>query len=499
MSTDIHYDYKPQGETLERYILDNGRRVFICGPLGSGKTNASCWKLFRYICGQAPDANGVRRSRWGAVRNTFPDLLGTTAKDWIELFGDLGRFVKSGYLPPTHTMRFVLEDDTIVDAEVVFMALDREEHVRKLRGTQFTGMWLNETKELPFAVIEMADLRVGRFPTEVEPTYYGIFGDTNAPDTDHWYYRLAEVDRPEGWSFHKQPGGLIRVGETGPWQLNPLAENVNNLPGRGRYYVEGAQGKKDAWIMVNLANIYGFSFDGKAVYPDYNDNLHCRSFDLVPEWGLHIGLDFGLTPAALICQRAPWGQWRVVDELCTESTGIIRFASQLKVFLRERYPDVKVKTITGDPAGDQRQSADNEERTTFQLLRANGIDASPAPGNNDFSLRTEAFAAPMRTLIDGQPGFLINPRAKITRKGLAGGYHFRRIKVGGDERFEDKPVKNGFSHPCEAGQYCFLGAGEGTVIRGHKVDPNEAAAYRRDRGYARDEREDREDEEERMS
>ena len=490
--TGIHYDYKPQGPTLERYILDSTRRCFICGPLGSGKTNASSWKLFRYMRAQAPDANGVRRTRWGAVRNTFPDLLGTTSKDWLDLFGDLGRFVKSGYLPPTHTLTFGLEDNTVVNAELVFMALDREEHVRKLRGTQFTGIWLNETKELPFAIVQMADLRVGRYPHDVEPTYYGIFGDTNAPDTDHWYYRLAEVDRPEGWSFHRQPGGLMRDGVTGPWQLNPLAENLDNLPGRGRYYIEGAQGNKDSWVHVNLGNQYGYSIDGKPVYPDYNDLMHCRAFDTVKEWGLHIGLDFGLTPAALFCQRTPVGQWRVRRELPTESTGIIRFARELKAFLDTHFPGVPILSITGDPSGDQRQEADNNERTVFQLLDANGVAAVPAH-TNDFSIRTEAFAGPMRTLIDGEPGFIIHPDCRVTRKGLAGAYHFRRVKVAGDERYQDEPVKNEYSHPCEAGQYAFLGAGEGArIISNSAATKKDAEEYRRSRGYG--EREDREEE-----
>ncbi len=482
MGTAFRFDYKPQGPTLERYILDRSRRALICGPLGSGKTNASCWKLFRHLCEQAPDMKGTRKSRWAAIRNTYPDLLGTTAKDWLEMFGDLGRFVKSGYEPPTHSLVFGLEDGTVVNAEVVFMALDRAEHVRKLRGTQLTGAWLNETKELPFAVIEMVDLRVGRYPQEVEPTWHGIFGDTNAPDTDHWYYRLAEVDKPEGWSFHKQPGGLMRQGPDAPWVLNPAAENVHNLPGRGLYYTDGAQGKTDDWIKVNLANEYGYAIDGKPIYPDYRDSLHCQPFDIVAEWGLHIGLDFGLTPAALFCQRTPWGQWRVRHELTTESTGVIRFAGELKRFIATNFPGVPILSITGDPAGDQRQAGDSEERTVFQLLEANDIKATPAP-TNDFGMRTEAFAAPMRRLIDGRPGFLIHPDAKVTRKGLAGAYHFRRMKVAGDERFEDKPSKNMYSHPCEAGQYALLGAGEGAVLVKRSGAKADAEAFRRARGY----------------
>jgi hypothetical protein len=37
--------------------------------------------------------------------------------------------------------------------------------------------------------------------------------DTNPPDDDSWYYRVAEKEKPEGWEFFKQPGGLLEVGD----------------------------------------------------------------------------------------------------------------------------------------------------------------------------------------------------------------------------------------------------------------------------------------------
>lgn len=457
----IEFAYAPQGPTLEQYILSREQRTFICGPLGSSKTNASCWKTFRIMMEQAPDANGVRKTRIAAVRNTYPDLFGTTIKDWLEMFEGLGRFVKGGLEPPTHHLRFELDDGTIVEAELIFLALDRAEHVKKLRGLQLTAAWINETKEIPFAVVQMLDLRVGRYPQSVEPTWYGIFGDTNAPDTDHWYYRLAEEQRPDGWLFLKQPGGLMRDHKDAPWRENPSAENIQNLP-KG-YYLKGAQGKDEAWILVNLANEYGAVHDGKPVYPDYRDATHCRDFELIKEHGLHIGLDFGLTPAAIFAGRTPSGQWRWRRELVTEDTGIIRFAGEMKRFLLEHFPGWPIASITGDPAGDQRQAGDSEERTVFQLLKAEGIEATPAP-TNDFALRTEAVSAPLRRMIDGEPGFLIHPDCKITRKGMQGGYMFKRVKVAGDERFRDQPDKNRFSHPCEAGQYVMLGAGEHKLV-----------------------------------
>lgn len=483
MTAEVHYTYKPQGETLEQYILSEEQRTMIMGPLGSGKTNASCWKGYRVMLNQAPDRTGARKSRGIAIRNTYPDLFSTTIKDWLDMFEPLGRFKQGGLEPPTHHLLFKLEDGTHVDAEMVFLALDREDHIKKLRGLQATFGWVNEVKELPFSVLQMLDLRLGRYPKDVRPTWYGMFGDTNAPDTDHFYYRMAEEMRPAGWRFLRQPGGLIRKNADSPWEPNPLAENVQNLP--RDYYAKGAEGKTEQWIKVNLANEYGFVQDGKPIYPDYRDSVHCKEFELVPGLGLHIGLDFGLTPAAWIGQRMANGQWRIRYEVCTTDTGVIRFAIELKRFLAEKCPGFSISGITGDPAGDQRQPGDSEERTVFQLLEANDIVAQPAH-TNDFAVRTEAVSAPLRRMIDGEPGFLLHPDCKISRKGMQGAYRFRRLKVSGDEKYQDVPEKNAFSHPCEAGQYLMLGGGEGVaVLRGNSAQAAaDAEKYRAQRGLA---------------
>ena len=269
-----------------------------------------------------------------------------------------------------------------------------------------------------------------------------------------------------------------------PWEVNPKAENIQNLP--LNYYRNGLQGKTDAWILVNLANEYGYVGDGMPVYPDYVDSVHCKAFDLVPNMPIHIGLDFGLTPAAQIGQRMPNGQWRVRYEVVTTDTGIAKFAGILKTFLGDHCSHTPIGSITGDPAGDQRQPGDNEVRTVFQILEANGIKAVPAPFNNDFTIRTEAVSKPLRTMIDGEPGYLLHPDCKVTRKGMQGAYKFRRLKVAGDERYENQPVKNAYSHPCEAGQYMHLGAGEGVALlqpNGDEVSAD-AAAYRKKRGLA---------------
>ena len=52
---------------------------------------------------------------------------------------------------------------------------------------------------------------------------------------------------------------------------------------------------------------------------------------------IFIGIDFGLTPAAVFGQTTASGQWRWIDELVTEDIGAVRFAELLGPMLRGRY------------------------------------------------------------------------------------------------------------------------------------------------------------------
>lgn len=468
----VPYRFKPQGETLRQYLLDRSQRCFICGPLGSGKTKASCWKAFRVMVDQAPDRNKIRRTRILAVRNTYSDLFGTTIKDWLEMFRPLGRFVGGGKEAPTHYIDFDLPDGTRVMSEMIFLALDNEDDVRKLRGTQLTAAWLNEAKELAFGIFAMLDLRIGRYPNQTDggPSWKGIFGDTNAPDTDHWYYKMAEEDKPEGWKFLKQPGGMIRASVTSPWRPNPRAENLRNLVGGIEYYIKGIQGKGDDWIAVNIGNEYGFVKSGKPVYPDFSDGVMVRDFELVKELGIGVGIDFGLFPGAAFGQRSINGQWRIRRELVAEDTGTQRFAAEIKRVLNTHFMGWPINGIWGDPAGGQRQGGDVDARTNFQLMGAVGVEVTPACATNDIAMRVEAFSAPMRRLIDGEPGILIHSDCKVLRKGCQGGYAYRRVKVVGEERYRDMPCKDRYSHIADAGQYLLLGGGESVRVVGGTVN-----------------------------
>jgi len=470
----VEVGFRPQGRVLHDFMASDARVQLIRGPLGSAKTATCAYKVFHYLCSQTPNAKGVRPSRWAIVRNTYPDLRSSTIKDWREMFGEdaFGSFAWTS--PPEHEMAFKLGDGTRVEATIMFIALDREDDVRKIRGTNLTGIWFNEIKEIPKAIVDMADGRHGRYPTKlaggVECDWHGIIGDYNSPDEDHWLYRLAEEDKPEGWAFFRQPGGVIWDGER--WVPNADAENLGNLP--EGYYARQVAGKDHDWIKVNLGNEYGYVQDGKPVYPEYSDSVHCREFEADPHLPLILGWDFGLTPSVEIAQMSPRGQLRFVDELCAEDMGVYQFARDVvKPHLARHYAGYHIGVSWADPAGTRGES---DESRALDILNDVQIDADihrvplqmgfytePAAGGNAMTPRLEAVKGFLTRMIDGAPGMLVHPRCKMLRAGFNGKYCYRRLKVSGDERYRDVPDKNDWSHPHDAAQNVALAAQGGYV------------------------------------
>ncbi len=463
--------------TVAKFFKSKGFVRGIMGPVGSGKSYACCAEIWRRAIQQKPSPrDGIKYTRFAIVRNTNPMLKTTTLKTWLELMPEhVWGPVK--YSPPIiHHIKLPPRDGAAgIDCEVIFLALDDPKDVRKLLSLELTGAWVNEARELPKAVIDGLTHRVGRFPTRADggPTWHGVIMDTNPMDDDHYWYRLAEKEKPRGkyaWDFFKQPGGVLEVGidelpdempeaqgfihQSGRWwRTNPKAENIKNLP--TGYYEQLLGGKNLDWIQCYAQGKYTFVQEGRPVWPEYNDSLMAEDLEANPELPVHVGLDFGLTPAAIFAQKMRNGRWHVLHELVTFDMGLNRFAEMLKSELESRFPGFEMM-IWGDPAGMQRDQI--FETTAFDHLKTLGLLARPT-ATNEFRTRREALAIPMGRLIDSKPGFLISRKCNRLRKALAGGYHFKRVAIGaGHERFRDTPNKNEHSHVGDAAGYCLLGS-----------------------------------------
>ena len=436
------------------YIRDRSFVSLIEGPVGSGKTVGTFMKQMAVALSQEPHER-VRYSRHVIIRNTYPELRSTVIKSFQDWFPEEVAPINWAS-PITAKLDFWLPDKTRVKAEWLFLALDRPEDAAKIRGLELTTAAGSEMSELNKATLDIMTQRVGRYPPKRwgGPTWYGVMGDTNFPDDDHWIYRIFEEEKPEGFRLYKQPGGLLE--RDGGFIPNPAAENIQNLPGGHEYYQRMVHGKTKEWIKVFVLAQYGTINTGRPVYPNYNDEIHCKEIKPYPNLPLIIGMDYGLTPAAAICQISPRGQFRVLAEVVTpegQTMGARQFARDLlKPFLAMHFPGYKVQ-IVGDPAGVRR--ADSDEKTAFMALAEEGLPSMPAISNEP-EQRKDAVNIYLTSMSDGQPNYLISPNARTIRKGMNGGYHYKRIQVTGDERYRDVPDKNEYSHPVEAKEYAAL-------------------------------------------
>lgn len=472
---EIKYTASP---TLAKFHASKAFVRGVRGPIGSGKSVGMCIEVFTRLNQQEKDKSGKRRSRWAIIRNTYPELETTTLKTWLdwfpeEIFGKVSRRV-----PICHYFQY-----NDIEAEVYFLALDRPEDVKKLLSLELTGVFVNEARELPLKVIQTCCDRVGRYPSqrsrpnEIDaahwPTWYGVIMDTNSMDEDHWWPMMAgdselpqDFTIPDNWEFFSQPPAAFeekRDNGRSKWVLNPNAENLENLP--QNYYRNLIAGKSNAHVRVYVGNKYDSTTDGDPVYEEFSEDVHVAAEEMkaIPTRTIHVGLDFGRTPAAAFGQVDMFGQYRDLHELVTEGIGAERFSSLLKAEIAEAFPHVPFERFEfwGDPSGAYFQSgADN---TYFQILQANGIPVRAAP-TQDPTLRIEAGREPLeRMLHGGKPAYQINKKCKVLIKGFKGGYCYVKSKTDGTKKHE-KIDKNRFSHVHEARQYGMSGAGFGKKV-----------------------------------
>lgn len=457
----------------------------------SGKSVGMCWEIFTRAQEQAPSPHdNVRRSRWVVTRNTYGELTSTTMKTWLAWFPE-HRFgkVKDGS-PITQMCRWGLPDGTKVELEMLFLALDRPDHLAKLLSLEITGAWMNEAREQPQEILDGLDGRIGRYPSAMDGgcTWRGIIMDTNSPDDDHWWYVLAELteDPTKKFLFLSQPSGDGPDAENLSW-LDQTPDTLKHPPGsevreaRGRGYYEALKGGKTKnWIKIYVKGQYGTSEDGKPVYAEeWNDEIHVRP--LVPIQGvpLQIGLDFGLTPAAVIGQTDARGRLLLLNEICGNGIAIRQFLEDALVpLLLAEYPQWYAKRqatpamirFWGDPAGEQPSQTD--ARTCFQEVKDQKFRIRAAR-TNDFVPRRSAVAWFLSKMSGGLPSLLVDPKCKLIRKGFNGSYKYRRIRVTGEARYADEPMKNAYSHPHDALQYLALECGgvQGSMVRQFDLPP----------------------------
>lgn len=419
---------------------------FVVGPVGSTKTTAALIKIGYEAKRIKASPDGIRRSRVAVIRNTRQMLWDTTIPDFVKWYPD----GEAGILEKTNS-KFQLKFDD-VECEVLFRGLDDANDVRRLLSLQLTFGVMDEFREINPDIYNALTGRLGRYPDKTMngvgacddngKQVHKVWGATNPPDMDTFWEKIL-TDPPDNMHVTVQPSGLSQE-----------ADWVQYLP--DGYYENLCEGKSEDWIDVYVHGDFGKSLSGQPVFRAFDRDVHVSKQTLnyikLSTHPLIIGMDFGLTPACTINQIDMQGRLLTFADLVSDGMGTLRFCREkLKPLLANKFPGMNV-LIIGDPAGQQR--AQTDERSVFDILRAEGFRVISAKSNSVVA-RINAVDKMLTRTVDGKPAHLIDPCCTNLISSLRGGYRYK-IRQNGEK--DDKPEKNSHSHIADAHQYACLHA-----------------------------------------
>lgn len=488
----MQFDYTAN-KTFARIHHDFCKYLFVRGSVGSGKSVGSIWHIFLNAMSQNVQSDGVRRSRYGIFRATYPSLKSTTIQTWKQWFNPI---MKITYGSPIEA-RFSFphpDGQTHVEIELVFIALERENEINKLQSLELTGAHMNEAHEMPQEIHQMLKSRIGRYPAIKDGGANNpfILCDYNSIPTDHWLYTLAEeTEGLKNHSFYVQPPAMLICDEHDPEQIaqdldgifykvNSNADNLQFLP--VDYYIDQITGAESEWVSVFVMNNYGSTRKGRPVYKAYKDRIHCPGTKVIAHNGIPIviGIDVGLTPAAAFTQLTSMGTMLVLAEIVTENTSIHEFIDDfLWPMIREKFQGFPFHIVM-DPAALNRSA--NDKKSAYDIFIEKGLPCDTARTNDPLA-RREAVNFFLRKV----DGIILSPQCMVLRKGFISEYKFEKMNsVIGSAKFRDKPEKNMYSHVHDGLQYAALYHNEGRVFgnvskiepaNGYNVGPNNVAGY----------------------
>jgi hypothetical protein len=446
-------------QVVDEFLQDNQNHVkMLMGPVGSGKSSACCVHMYMTAMNMPPGKDGIRRCKWGVVRNTYSQLKTTTIRTWLNWFPEEYFGKVRGDSPLTH----VIKNDE-VHIEIIFLAVESLNDVVRLKSLELTAVYVNEaqffqSRELMQTFIE----RTNRYPDK--HTTGGSLGkplvimDCNPPSNRHWIYQIFEKERPEGFKIYKMPAALIKT-EEGKWANNPDCDYLWQVTEDGhepRYWLDLAQGATEEYIKVSLCGEYGVLEEGRAIHPEYNDRFHYVDYNIQPNAQREIGLgwDFGNTPACAVVQLMPNGQFAILEEFWTEYMSLREFAHEIVVpALDRKYPWWRHShNSCHDPSGDAMTPGGG---TCATILREAGV-ISYAADSNKAEFRRDALKYFLTRMPGGVPGLILSKDCAMIREGLMGKFKYELIKstaLSENKQYKEQPAKNLHSHICEALEY----------------------------------------------
>ena len=454
----INYSAPP---TCAAFMKSQSFGRLIAGPVGSGKTTACLFEIFRRSCEQQPAPDGLRYTRFAIVRQTLKQLKDTVLKDittWLQGVAE--------YKVSDNTIYVTIGD---VRSEWLLIPLDTPEDQRRLLSMQLTGAWMSEAIEMDVGIISPLAGRLGRYPSAALGgcTWFGMIADTNMPSEGSPWHKFMELETPPDWQIFVQPGGMDDDAENLEWLTQtpetlrlPVTSEVRRAQGR-TYYERFLRSNTEDWCKRYVHAQFGDDPSGSAVFKDsFKSSFHVvEGTQPVSGHPIIVGQDFGRDPCSVICQLDHKGRLLVLEEVLAEDIGLeLHVERNLRPALMDTRYLGRAIAIVGDPAG--RSKGSIYEETSFDALKRMGFQCFPAP-TNDIDKRIRSIEAFLLSQRDGGPAILIDAdRCPKIARALNGGYRYAKTRGGMRKALPDK---NEYSHIIDALQYAALAAHGGMV------------------------------------
>ena len=454
----------------------------LMGPYGSGKSCACAMDVFMTAAAQAPAKDGVRYSRVGVVRSSYPELQSATRRSLMEVLpSECGTIVSTGS-PMRGLYNIPLPDGTRIQLELELWALQTEDDAEKVKSANWSSCWINEATGCAAAVYTAVLSRIGRFPPNDMGgcSWAGVMMDFNRPPIGSWLDDFI-INPQDNWDvFIQPPAAFKKEDEQGNtvYEINPDAENLRNL---GAFedtdspdFTETEKGMRfyrnqiEALVKTGREDIVQNQYcllavaiiDGKPVYPNFNRANHVAKHELQPHPlnEIIVAMDqSGIHPAAVVVQEQN-GRWCVLDELYMANEGLELFLQGgLIPLLRTKYANNPVYVVI-DPSN-QRDSW--QGITPKERLAEYGLQAVTEISNSP-KIRIQCVEH-MLNLYGG--GLLISPVCEMLIRGFESEYRYRRLRAVGSvgAMYTPQPEKNEYSHLQDAVGYACLFINKGLV------------------------------------
>lgn len=444
--------------TCKDFMLSDKRVRFLVGAVGSSKTTTCLYEILRRAAQQERAEDGIRYTRFAIIRNTLAAIKTTVLKDIQQIFGPIIDYRVS------ESTVYIRKGD--IHCEILLIPLDTPDDQKRLLSSQLTGAYFNEFVEVDPVFISGALGRCGRYPSQLrgKPTWFGVFADSNPGTEDSPYFEILKLNLPKSYGYFEQPTPLLRDGN-GNISENPLAENIEHLPGGFEYYWTLLDGASEEWSERFVFGNWGESLQGQAVFKTtFSSDFHIASSELTPSVGhaLIVGMDFARAPAAVIMQIDHTGRLLVLQEIYEENMGVEKFIRDrfMPVMFSPRFQG-KPMYIVGDPSGLQRSQIG--ERSVFSMIRGLGFEAVPAQTNH-IKPRLDAVEKWLLMQREGKAAILFDPiGCPELIIALKSKYRYRARK---DGELEDKPHKiRPWADLADALQYGCLGTAQNLMGR----------------------------------